>query len=97
MVSALQDGERGNFLNSGSKLVTQLAERVAWAQVTISLLVSSSPASGSVRTARSPEPASDPVSPSLRPSLTGTLSLALKINKHKKNKKKPKGSKLNSM
>ena len=43
----------------------QSVERPTWAQVVISQLVGSSPTSGSVPTARSLEPASDPVSPSL--------------------------------
>ena len=52
------------------------------AQVMISQFASSSPASGSVLTAQSLEPASDSVSPSLCPSpLMLCLSL-LKINKH---------------
>ena len=57
------------------------------AQVMISRFVSSSPASGSVLTARSLEPAPDSVSLSLCPSPARTLSLSLslsKINKHKK-------------
>ena len=45
--------------------VAQWLERPTSAQVMISRFVSSSPASGSVRTARSLEPASDSVSPSL--------------------------------
>ena len=51
------------------------------AQVMISQLVSSSPASGSVLSAQSLEPASDSVSPSLSalPLLTLCLSLSLKI------------------
>ena len=58
-------------------------ERPTSAQVMISLLVGSSPASGSVLTARRPEPASDSVSPtpSVCPSPAHTLSLSLK-NKH---------------
>ena len=43
----------------------QSVERPTSAQVTVSQFVSSSPASGSVPTARSPEPASDSVPPSL--------------------------------
>ena len=49
----------------GGSWVAQLVKRLTWAQVMISQLVSSSPASGSVLTARSPEPVSDSVSPSL--------------------------------
>ena len=45
--------------------VAQSVERPTAAQVTISRFVGSSPASGSVLTARSLEPASDSVSPSL--------------------------------
>ena len=45
--------------------VAQSVKRPASAQVMISRLVSSSPASGSVLTALSPEPALDSVSPSL--------------------------------
>ena len=45
--------------------VVQSVERPTSAQVMISLSVSSSPASGSVLTAQSLEPASDSVSPSL--------------------------------
>ena len=52
-------------------------------QVMISGFVTSSPASGSVPTARSLEPASDPVSPSLSAPLLLMLSPSLpKINKH---------------
>ena len=47
------------------------------AQVMISWLTSSSPASGSVLTAQSLEPASDSVSPSLCPSPIHALSLAV--------------------
>ena len=48
------------------------------AQVMISRFVGSSPASGSVPTARGLEPASDSVSPSLCPSPAHTLSLSLR-------------------
>ena len=60
--------------------VAQLIKRLASAQVMISLLVGSSPASGSVLTAQSLEPASDSVSPSLSapPLLMLCLSLSLK-------------------
>ena len=65
----------------------QSVERLTSAQVVISQSVSSSPASGSVLTAQSLEPASDSVSPSLSapPLLMLCLSLSLslsKINKH---------------
>ena len=56
----------------------QSAQRPTSAQVMISRFVSSSPASGSVLTARSLEPASDSVSPSLSPSPAHALSLSLK-------------------
>ena len=61
----------------------QSVKHPAWAQVTISRCVGSSPASGSVRTAQNPEPASDSVSPSLSapPPLTLCVPLS-KINKH---------------
>ena len=45
--------------------VAQLVEHLTSAQVTVSRITSSSPASGSVLTARSLEPASDSASPSL--------------------------------
>ena len=68
--------------------VAQSVERPASAQVMISQSVSSSPASGSVLTARSLEPASDSVSPSLCPSPTHALSLSVsEININKKKKK----------
>ena len=47
--------------------VAQLVKRLTSAQVTISRFVSSDPVSGSVQTARSLEPASNSVSPSLCP------------------------------
>ena len=49
----------------GGAWVAQWVKRSTFAQVTISRFVSSSPASGSVLTAQSLEPASDSVSPSL--------------------------------
>ena len=57
-----------------------LSKHLTWAQVVISQLMSSSPASGSVLTARSLEPASDSVSPSLSvpPLLSLSLSLSLR-------------------
>ena len=51
--------------DSGGAWVAQSVERPTAAQVMISRSVSSSPASGSVLTAQSLEPASDSVSPSL--------------------------------
>ena len=68
--------------------MAQLVKRPTSAQVITSQFVSSSPASGSGLTARSLEPASDSVSPSLSapPPLTFCLSLS-KINKHYKIKK----------
>ena len=64
--------------------VARSVEHLILAQVTISWFVSSSPASGSVLTARSLEPALDFVSPSLSlPQPTHILSLSLsKIHKH---------------
>ena len=61
--------------------VAQSVERPTSAQVMISRFVGSSPASGSVRTAQSLEPASDSVSPSLStpPWLTHSLSLSLSL------------------
>ena len=61
--------------------MAQSVEHPASAQVIISRSVGSSPRSGSVLTAQSLEPASDPVSPSLSapPQLTFCLSLS-KIN-----------------
>ena len=65
--------------DSGGTWVTQSVERPTLAQVMISQFMDSSPASASVLTARSPEPASDSVSlcPSLPLSPTCTLSLSL--------------------
>ena len=65
--------------------VAQSLKRPTLAQVMISRFVGSSPASGSVLTAQSLEPASDSVSPSLPlpHSCSVSLSLSLsKINKH---------------
>ena len=58
--------------------VAQSVKRPTWAQLMISWLVSSGPASGSVLTARSLEPASDSVSPSLSACPLLSLSLAQK-------------------
>ena len=62
--------------------VAQSVKRPTSAQVMISQLVGSSPASGSVLTAQSLEPASDSVSPSLSapPPLTLCLSLSLSLS-----------------
>ena len=57
-VSSLKKERRGAW-------VAQSVERPTSAQVMISQLVGSNPASGSVLTAQSLEPASDSVSPSL--------------------------------
>ena len=67
---------------SGGTWVAQSVEQPTSSQVMISQLVGSSPVSGSVLTARSLEPASDSVSPSLS-ALPPLLSLSLsKINQH---------------
>ena len=58
--------------------VAQSVERPTSAHVMISRFVGSSPASGSVLTAESLEPASDSVSPPLGPSPAPTLSLSQK-------------------
>ena len=65
-----------------STWVVQLVKRSTSAQVMISQFVGSSPASGSVLTAQSLEPASDSVSPSLSapPLLVLCLSLSKEIN-----------------
>ena len=65
--------------------VAQSVGHLTSAQVMISQSVSSSPASGSVLTAQSLEPASDSVSSSLCPSPTHAVFLS-EINKHIKNK-----------
>ena len=67
----------------GGAWVAQSVEHPTSAQVMISWLVSLSPTSGSVLTARSLEPDLDSVSPSLSaaPLLALCLSLS-KINKH---------------
>ena len=61
--------------------VAQSVKRLTLAEVMISRFVGSSPMSGSVLTARSLEPASYSVSPSLSAPLPLTLCLSLK-NKH---------------
>ena len=63
---------------AGGTWVAQSVTRPPSAQVRISWFVSSSPASDSVLTARSLEPASDCVSTSAPPALTHCLSLSLK-------------------
>ena len=65
--------------------MTQSVKRLTSAQVMISRFVSSSPASGSVLTARSLEPASDSVSPFLSLPLPDSHSVSRclsKVNKH---------------
>ena len=64
-------------------LVAQLVKGLTSPQVMILWFVSSSPASGSVLTAQSLEPASDAVSPSLSapPLLMLCLSLSLSLSK----------------
>ena len=61
--------------------VARWVKRRTLAQVTISQFVGSSPALGSVRTARSLEPASDSMSPSLCPSPAHAMSLSLSLSK----------------
>ena len=70
-------------------------KRLTSAQVMISRSVSSSPASGSVLTAQSLEPASDSVAPSLCPSPAHALSLSVK-NKFKKKKERGRENLLNA-
>ena len=81
-----RDGKQVKRYIGWGAWVAQSVERPTSAQVMISRSVSSSPASGSVLTAQSLEPASDSVSPSLalplpRSALSVSLSLS-KINKH---------------
>ena len=66
--------------------VAQSVKHLTWAQVMILQFVGLSPASGSVLTALSPEPASDSVSPSL--SAPSQLVLSLPVSKINKRKKK---------
>ena len=71
------------YQTSRGAWVAQSVERLTLAQVMISPFVSSSPASGSVLTAQSLEPASDSVYPSISAPLPLTLSLSLSLkNKH---------------
>ena len=76
-----------NTYHSG-RLVAQSVKCPTSAQVMISQLKSSSPASGSVLTAQSLEPASDFVPPSLSapPLLTPCLSLSLSLSLSLKDK-----------
>ena len=64
--------------------VAQSVQCLTSAQVMISPSVGLSPASGSVLTAQSLEPASDSVSPSLCPSPTHALSLSLSLSLSRK-------------
>ena len=66
----------------GGAWVAQSFERPTSAQVMISWSVSLSPASGSVLTAKSLEPASDSVSPSLSPPPLMLCSVSQNMNKH---------------
>ena len=66
-----------NIFNHWGTWVAQSVERPTSAQVMISRFVSSSPASGSVLTAQSLEPASDSVSPSLSLPLPHSRSVSL--------------------
>ena len=59
-------------------LVAQSVKHPTWDQVMISWIMSLSPASGSVLTAQSLEPASDSMSPSLSAPPLLVLSLSLK-------------------
>ena len=68
-----------NMIVYRSPWVAQLVKHLTLAQIMISLLMGSSPTSGSVLTAQSLEPASDSVSPSLSdPSPACSLSLSRK-------------------
>ena len=71
----------GMLKGDGGAWMAQLVERPASAQIMDLWFVSSSPMLGSVLTARSLEPASDTVSPSLSvpPMLALSLSRSLKI------------------
>ena len=71
--------------------VAQSVGRLTSAQVMISQLVSLSPTSGSMLTARSLELASDSVSPSLCPSPAHILCLSLSKSTLKKKKERKKG------
>ena len=71
----------------GGAWVAQSVKRLTLAQGMISWFMGLSPASGSVLTAQSLEPASDCVSFSLCPSSTCALSLSLKNKQTFKTKK----------
>ena len=79
--------------------VAQSVQHPASAQVMISQFVGSSPASGSVLTAQSLEPASDSVSASLSapPPLAFSLSLSLSLSLSKINKLKKKKQQTSSL
>ena len=78
-VVGLAPFERESKMKVQVHLVAQSVKCATSAQVMISQSVSSSPASGSVLTAQSLEPASDSVSPSLCPSpIMLCLSLCVK-------------------
>ena len=86
---AVQDCDYGEKKKASSdeeirgSWVAQSVERPTSAQVMISRLMSLGPASGSVPTAQSLEPASDSVSPSLSLPLPCSHSVSLsKVNKH---------------
>ena len=81
----VQKGEKSEYVYVWGAWVAQSVKRLTSAQVMISQFVSSSPASGSVLTAWSLEPASDSVSPSLSapPPLMFCLSVS-EINIKKK-------------
>ena len=68
------------FKTSRGAWVAWSVKRLTSAQVMISLAVSSSPASGSVLTAQSLEPASDSVSPPLSTPPLLTLCVFLSLN-----------------
>ena len=76
-VSSLKKERRGAW-------VAQSVERPTSAQVMISQLVGSNPASGSVLTAQSLEPASDSVSPSLSAPSPPMLCLSLSLSQEGK-------------
>ena len=82
--------EKLNDLTGRDAGVAQSVKHPTSAQVMISRSMSSSPASGSVPTARSLEPASDSVSPSLSvpPLLALCLCLSLSLSLKKKIKTK---------
>ena len=73
-------------MHSGGAWVAQLVKRRTSAQVMISQFVSLSPASGSVLTIQSLEPALDSVSPSLSAPSPLALCLSLSLSLSLKNK-----------